>query len=290
MRSIKPDIVQTWNVQMDVLGGLAASLTGTPWLLREPADAMAWPVGVKTRLRQWIGATAGMVVSNSSGGDAYWAGRRPPDRRCIVANALPFDLIASAPPEHLMESPSGDPIIMYAGRLTEQKNPHVLIRALAQAVANTPALALIFGDGPLRPSLEHLVSELGVGDRILIRGNIPTIWGALKSSHLFISISHFEGRPNTVLEAMACGCPMIVSDIPAHREILDDESALFIRRYDNPDFVAQAIIEGLRDRAGAFRRSQAAYKRIGEWSIPAVGNAYENVYAKLLGQQKDASS
>ena len=54
---LRPDIVQTWLLQMDILGGLAASLTRTPWLLREPVSGLFWTGGLKTRLRRWIGSS-----------------------------------------------------------------------------------------------------------------------------------------------------------------------------------------------------------------------------------------
>ncbi len=57
-----------------------------------------------------------------------------------------------------------------------------------------------------------------------------SVWALMKKASVFVSLSAYEGCPNTVMEAMACGCPIIVSDIPEHREILDEQSALFVTR------------------------------------------------------------
>src|SRR6185436_12110902 len=72
LRRARPDVVQTWLTQMDVLGGLAARLVGRPWILSERASALAYPPGLKIRLRERIGRTADAIVSNSAGGDRYW--------------------------------------------------------------------------------------------------------------------------------------------------------------------------------------------------------------------------
>src|SRR5574341_240497 len=73
IRQIKPDVVQTWINQMDVLGGTAARLTRVPWVLSERSSARNYPPNLRNRLRAAWGRGAQAVVSNSVGGDAYWA-------------------------------------------------------------------------------------------------------------------------------------------------------------------------------------------------------------------------
>lgn len=127
--------------------------------------------------------------------------------------------------------------------------------------------------------------NLGGGDRVLMPDMIPSVWSALKRADLSVSISRFEGQPNAVLEAMACRCPLVVSDIPAHREFLDDKAALLVPRFDDPESVSNALLAALDDRDAALRRSEEAWRRVQGWSIPLIAQQYEGLYAEVLARR-----
>jgi glycosyltransferase involved in cell wall biosynthesis len=290
VRRLRPDLVQTWLLQMDVLAGLAAFATHTPWVLREAISGAFWTKSVKSQLRRWVAMTADAVVSNSTGGDAYWQSQKPHHRRFVIGNAVAIEAVRAASPMSPTElglSPDR-PIIVSAGRLDEQKNLDVLIRALARVVAERPAYAVIFGEGPLRAPLEALIDRIGANGRILMPGFSTRLWSALKCAQVFVSISRYEGRPNVVLEAMACGLPLVVSDIPAHREILDAETALLVGHYEDPQAVADAVIAALSDRNSAAQRSERALARVLDAGVPRMAEAYERVYTTILQRRSQA--
>jgi glycosyltransferase involved in cell wall biosynthesis len=287
IRRTQPDLVQTWLLQMDVLAGLAAFATRTPWLLREPTTGAFWTASMKSQLRRWVARTADAVVSNSAGGDAYWQAHKSDHQRFVIGNAVAIDAIQAAPPMSPDELglPGDGPVIMSAGRLDEQKNLDVLIRALARVVDERHACAVIFGEGALRARLEALIDRMGARGRILMPGFCTKFWSALKSAQVFVSMSRVEGRSNVVLEAMAGGIPVIVSDIPAHREILDEGEALFVGAYEDPQAVAAALIAALSDPAGAAKRSARALARVRDAGIAPMAQAYEQVYATILARR-----
>ena len=82
------------------------------------------------------------------------------------------------------------------------------------------------------------------------------------------------------------GCPLVVSDIPEHREILDENSALLVRDYHNPAAVAAAIAATLADRTKAAARSEKAFARASEARIDRVAEAYQQVYATILARRR----
>jgi glycosyltransferase involved in cell wall biosynthesis len=292
IRQLKPDLVHTWLLQMDILGGLAAMLTKTPWLLREPVSGAFWTGGLKTRLRHWLGARADAIVSNSAGGDAYWSTAKPARQRFIIGNVVPLDEIIASPktPVESLGFSDSRPVIMSAGRLDEQKNFTVMIRGLAGVIDQIGAGAVIFGEGPLRGHLEALIRELGMEGKILLPGMIPSIWGALKSAQTFVSLSRYEGHPNAVLEAMACGCPLILSDIPSHREFLDETTAILIERYEDPDALANAVLEVIADGEAASARSRAARARLGlGHNVATISGKYEEVYETIIARRTSAT-
>ena len=97
---------------------------------------------------------------------------------------------------------------------------------------------------------------------------------------VFVSLSHFEGNPNTVLEAMASGCPLVVSNISQHREILDEGTALFCESYSS-DGAATAIGAVFDDPVAAMTRAEAARLRATAWSIEHTASQYVRLYNSL---------
>jgi glycosyltransferase involved in cell wall biosynthesis len=287
IRKIRPAVVQSWLLQMDVFGGLAALMTNTPWILREPVSELHWSGGLKTNVRAWLGARADAVVSNSVGGDAYWQKRVPGDRRFVIRNAVPLGEIAA---KHNLYGLAGpQPLIVTAGRLDEQKNFEGLIRGLAIVLNERNGQVVIYGEGPLRAHLESTIKQLDMVGRIRLPGLVPDIWGTLKIAKLFVSVSRYEGNPNVVLEAMACNCPVVLSDIPAHREILDDSSAVFVKDYENPQKIADAVCLALEDNEAALRRSELARARLGaERDISVVCERYDLVYQAAISRRVSA--
>jgi glycosyltransferase involved in cell wall biosynthesis len=148
-----------------------------------------------------------------------------------------------------------------------------------------PFTALLCGDGPLRPSLEKLVAELGLGRRIIFTGYVDNLWALMKRADACALLSRFEGCPNVVMEAMACGCPLIVSDIPAHREILDDQSACFAHPND-PAQIAGALKTTLLSGGAARARADAARAGIAGWTIEGMAERYEQLYLTVASGGK----
>ena len=116
----------------------------------------------------------------------------------------------------------GEPVILSVGRLTKQKRYDLLIRAIALASRESPLRAIILGEGEERAALESLASELGVGGRVSLPGFAPNPYSFMARSRLYVSSSSWEGFPNTLVEALACGLRVVSTDCPSGpREILD---------------------------------------------------------------------
>jgi glycosyltransferase involved in cell wall biosynthesis len=283
IRKVKPDIVQCWLLQMEVLGGLASVLTRTPWVFSERSCEEAYPPGLKAWLRIKMGLVATAIVPNSEGGDRYWRARaHGPIRSHIIRNALPLEEIANAPAATLEEAgvALGEPLVLSAGRFGPEKNLETLVKAFRLVVGNHPAQAICCGEGPLRRRIEELAAETGLAGRFRAIGYAPNLWSLLKRADVTVSVSWFEGSPNVVLEAMACGCPLVVSDIAAHRELLDERSAILVDPRD-PGQIADAIIEVLTDPEGAAKRARVAYDRAQHYSLSAIAREYADLYREL---------
>jgi glycosyltransferase involved in cell wall biosynthesis len=284
IRRIKPDIIHTWSVQMDILGGIAARLNGVPWILREPNHARAYPPTWKCHLRVRIGSWANAIVANSSGGYEYWEAQLPHSRRYIVPNGLPvqeIDRIEAALPPGLERSEA--PIVLYVGRMVAHKRQIAFLEELAYVKQHQDVSGVLCGEGPQRSELEALSHKLGLDADIHFTGYLPavSVWALMKKASVFVSLSAYEGHPNTVMESMRCGCPLVLSDIPAHREIIDESSALFVDP-SNRQQTANAIMQALHDADASKRRALLAKQKTQKWTIEALAKDYESLYKEVI--------
>ncbi len=113
--------------------------------------------------------------------------------------------------------------LLFVGRLHPQKNVHLIIQALPRLLqlAGMPCHFEIVGDGTERSRLEALANSLGVSDSITFHGWLDkkSLLARYQTAHVFINPSSYEGMPNSALEAMACGLPVIVSNVPGNRDL-----------------------------------------------------------------------
>ena len=158
-------------------------------------------------------------------------------RMCVVPNGVHVRRIQTVRETLKVSPPGSEFTIASVSRMVPVKNLATTIRA----VAETESDHLVFmGDGPLRATLEHQCCQFSLRDRVRFTGLIQRndVYRGMMQSDLFVSTSYSEGLPLAVLEAMACGCPVLLSDIPPHREIA--EGVDFIPLIDPNDHVGFA--------------------------------------------------
>lgn len=191
------------------------------------------------------------------------------DRARVVVNP-----VAPAPqdiPEPPPRSRSG-PELLGLGRLNPQKGFDVLIRAFARLDPALGARLTIVGGGPERPALERLAAETGVGERIAFAGETADPLAALVACDLFVLSSRFEGMPGVLIEAMACGRPVVATDLPSVRELVEGLPAPLAPPGD-PDALAAAIA-----RALAAPQDPAPLKaRAARYGIAAAADDFEDL-------------
>jgi glycosyltransferase involved in cell wall biosynthesis len=148
--------------------------------------------------------------------------------------------------------------------------------------------ALLCGEGAMRPAIERLIAEGGLEGRVRLAGYASNLWSLMKRASVFVSPSRFEGSPNVVLEAMACGCPLIVSDIPTHRELLDETCAIFVAP-DDPELIARALERVIADPEEAARRAAVARLRAERYASPLIAQRYLAIYRDLVSRRPPGS-
>ena len=279
IRRVRPDVVQSWLTQMDLLSAVATRLTGTPWVLSERSSGAFYRFSFKNLARAWLARDADAVVANSAGGDDYWRTRLPAEvPRHVVANGLSLAEVRGAEPvepEAIGLAP-GLKMVLHVGRLSPEKNIPVLVGALDEAAAQVPLVAYLCGDGTHEAEVLRLLARRGTAD-IRLLGYRPDVLSLMKRADVLVSLSRFEGHPNAVLEAAACGCPLVLSDIAAHREIASEESALFVD-LGSVHEVAAGIARCLTEPDDARRRAAKARASVQQLSTAEMARRYAEVY------------
>ncbi len=141
----------------------------------------------------------------------------------VIRNGIPKQLYRIASLNEKIEIrtqtdlPLAKKIFIFVGYLIDRKDPLTVIRGFIDSQSNNESFLLMIGDGPLMESCKYLVR-----DRVDIKflGNQPETLKFLKASDFYISAAHSEGLPTSVMEAMGCGLPVILSEIDPHEELL----------------------------------------------------------------------
>lgn len=141
---------------------------------------------------------------------------------CVIQNGVDIKRYSSKDKNRATEArqklglPLNKIVCVVVGALIDRKDPLTIVKAVEQIKDKSDFLFLFIGDGVLREEMEKHRSEY-----IYILGHKPNVSEFLQASDFFISASKSEGLPNSVLEAGACGIPMILSNISQHREIFE---------------------------------------------------------------------
>jgi glycosyltransferase involved in cell wall biosynthesis len=285
IKQIKPDVMQTWLPQMDIVGGIAALWNSVPWIMSERSNGFFFH---RFKFQSWarcsLARYASGIVANSSNGVAYWREILSTDA-CIfrVANIVDVAAIRSTVPVSSgpLNSNEDMRMVLVVGRLVSTKALNIIIQGVRLVPVIYDVRVLIIGEGPLREEIELGIREAGLNDRISLYPFRADWWGLLKNASALISMSRFEGHPNVVLETMAAECPLIVSDIPAHREFLNEDLAIIVPQ-DNAAMLAEAIISIITEPVAARQRAERASIRVAGLTPQLAADAYESVYEEAI--------
>lgn len=140
------------------------------------------------------------------------------------------------------------PVIVGVGRLTRQKDFENLIRAAAEVRKTTDVRLMILGEGEDRAKLEELVNSLGLNDYVKLPGFVANPFAVLSRAAVFVLSSRWEGLPTVIIEAIACGTPVVSTDCPSGpREILQAGRYGRIVPTEDSTALAAAILATLKD-------------------------------------------
>jgi N-acetylgalactosamine-N,N'-diacetylbacillosaminyl-diphospho-undecaprenol 4-alpha-N-acetylgalactosaminyltransferase len=169
--------------------------------------------------------------------------------------------------------------IISVGRLIPLKRNSDLIKAFFELQKNDDSLELIFlGDGILKDDLINDCVKLGIKDKVYFLGNVKNPFYYLNNSDLFVLNSEIEGFPNVLVEAMACGLPVISSDCKSGpREILEDEEYGLLYPVGSVEILIEKMKFYLYEDIDRENIQSKNLKRIEDFSVGKIMNQFKKV-------------
>lgn len=305
-RDEKPDVAHIQYMAPGLLPILAAKWAGVPRIIATVHAAgrngYGWKAKAMLRFASLLTNHFFCVSHNS---ERFWFGRASGaenggERRKVKHSTIYCGIDAEAiqAAGHALDRAkeraalgiaTGAPVVGIAGRVVRLKGHDVLFHAVARLTATHPDLrVLVVGEGPDRPFFEQVARDVGMADRVVWVGRVEPerlpIYFYLMD--VLAMPSQWEGFGLTAAEAMAAGVPVVGSDVPGLREVLDDGRAGTLFPVGNVDLARQALGTLLGDRAMARRLGEVGRRLVEErFALSLVTVQWQGAYDAFLGKR-----
>ena len=226
IRSQRPAVIMSGLDTANAANWIACWLAGVPgiavltqrsvlsqrWHATHPRSACVW-----IRLLALVYRRAHCVISNSeaAANDLINTLGVRPERVAVIrnsVNAANIRRLAAQPVEHAWVSGTAAPLILLVGSLTEAKDIPTTLRAFARLRRERDCRLLVLGEGPDRAMLEQLIHQLHIQDSVQLIGFDCNPFRWMARARVLISSSPSEGCPNVILQAFACGLPVVATN------------------------------------------------------------------------------
>ena len=233
--------------------------------------------------RFFYGRAAAVVVTSQGVADDLVANYGVPRSKIrVLHNPVDLEAIAAAagqPVEH-RDAAEEHPLVAAAGRLAGVKNYPLLLDAVAALKSDTPVHAWILGDGVERARLEQHAAERGLGGLVTFLGFQQNPWRFIARADVFVLTSTYEGFGNVLIEAMACGTPVVATRSPGTAEIIEHGANGLLVDHQ-PHAVAGAIATLLSDQSLRDRLVAQARDSVRHYAVPQVAERYDRLFQEL---------
>lgn len=279
IRRVKPNILQCWQRPMNLFASVAAMLSGVPFVLAERTNPVFFSKTFKGILVDLITQFASGIIANSKEGVLFWSNK--------LVRKIPIICLPNILPVSEINNVKGSlsknaNVIIIVGRLSSEKNQETLLKAISSIeFKSIDFKVLIVGDGDLKNHLLELAKNTELQNKISFIPFTLNVWALIKSADLFVSLSHYEGMPNVVLESAALKTPMLLSRIPEHTNLFTEDDCLFVDQ-NNVEDVSKNIIYALTNLDCLKSKSVNAFDRITKFQIDNIIPLYLSFYSNII--------
>lgn len=235
------------------------------WLYPVFIDSEA---AVSTAIANELNRHPGAILSGRKSGIIYNA---------ISQDILPVNADVARPTEKFSV------VIGSIGRMSEQKGYRYLVEAFNSVLKVCPDVQLwLVGDGEEKSSLQAMAVKLNVMNRVHFPGKVSDVSEVLRQFDLFVLPSMWEGLPTVLLESAAYNIPIIATNIPGTNEIIQDGISGWLVPPADPEALAAALIDAIKQPEERVRRATNARKGLDRFLMSNIAQQYADLYQDLL--------
>ncbi|MFQ5706408.1 MAG: glycosyltransferase family 4 protein [bacterium] len=304
MKRIRPQIVHTHSSKAGILGRLAGWLLRVPVIVHTPHGHVFYGYfnRIKTKLfvlaERWAARFTDRIVALTERGkqEHMALGIASADKFQVIPCGISLQrFLASASTNGRIRMELGisdrEFVIGWAGRLVPVKGCEIFLRAGQHVLRKFPeARLLIVGDGVLRKSLEALCVELGMADATLFAGMRTDMPEVLRAVDLFVHTSYNEGLGRVILEAMACGAPVIATAVGGVPDLIQPGRTGFLVPPGDVSELAEKIGACIRQKDRRTSIVVAARKQLPSFDVENMVSQVEALYREIWDSKVSANS
>ncbi|NOY59160.1 MAG: glycosyltransferase [Calditrichaeota bacterium] len=294
----KFDIIQPYNVSARFIGWIMAAGFHVPFTIQTERSARLLYTSLGSRIYQLLEnhalRRASLLVANSEAGREFAISRGVGrDKTRVIYNGIdPERLLVTRNREEICREfgiPADAFIVGMVGRIEAQKDPHTIFDAAEIVLAqNENVHFVLVGGGPLLMESKQIVRQKNIDGHFSFAGHQDHVADFFNAMDIFVLASkRSEGCSNSILEAMMLGKPIVATRVGGNAEVVRHDETGKLVPPQNPEALAAAILEILRDerkRKDFGRKGQIAAKE--KYSLRAMAGAYENLYFELISSMR----
>jgi starch synthase (maltosyl-transferring) len=287
LRRLRPDVVHSLLFHANVAVRAVGPLAGIPvnriiCEIQTVERERLWHLPVDNLTCRWCRCEIG----NSPSVVEYLHRHAhiPRSRLHCMLGAIDVDAIASADPidRAAIDVPADVPLIMWTGRMDPVKGFEEMISGLSAIRESYLWHCVLVGDGPYRAKVESLIDRYRIRERVTVLGRRDDVPSLLRAADVFLFCSRTEGLPNSLLEAMAAGLPIIATNVPGCRDLITDDHTGLLIPSRSPEAVASSLRELLVDKTRRLKLGSHAQSWILQFgNLPHAVERWERFYENL---------
>ena len=206
----------------------------------------------------------------------------PAERIVVIPNPIDLAEIDARSREAIPELiHDGRPVIVAAGRLAEAKNYPLLVESLRLLRREHTFRALILGEGDLEGVIRRAIADARLDDDVHLCGFQRNPWKYIARADVFALTSRYEGFGNVIVEAMACGCPVVATASPGTTEIIEPGCTGLLVDCHRPESFARALATLLGDPVRRTAMARAARAAAERYALGSVVERYASLFERV---------